>query len=171
MAILSSHGQLTIDGHLVELSHLNAFRADIPGKGRNGQNLRLVVQFSTHVFSERTTQGRRRDVQDHSGVWRTFCHNRYSVSLLLPKIIGNAVAGDVYTTISRDFNKGSNLILIETVGGECWAVFFCFEPLLEGVVLSVLSIYPKTGNIQGNAKRNKISYFARKCLFNGVRIP
>jgi len=71
------------------------------------------------------------------------------VSLLLPKIIGNAVAGDVYTTISRDFNKGSNLILIETVGGECWAVFFCFEPLLEGVVLSVLSIYPKTGNIQG----------------------
>lgn len=81
------------------------------------------------------------------------------------------VENDRYTSISQDFNKGSNLIVIEPVQGEDWAVFFCFEPSLHGVVLIVLSIYEKTGNMYAKKKFNKASYYARKCLFSNERVP
>lgn len=73
--------------------------------------------------------------------------------------------------ISQDFNKGSNLILIEPVQGELWAVFFCFEPSLPGVLLTVLSVYKKTGNLYAGKKFNRASYYARKCLFSNERVP
>jgi len=166
-----SHNPLIIDEAQTPLSHLDAFRVDMPGRGVDGGDLRVVVNFSTHVFSERATFGRRRDLQDHGGTWRTFCPKRYEVSKVLPSVVKDAVAIDHTVSISHDFNKSANLILIEPYAGESWAVFFCFDYLFPGVVLSVLSAYPKTGNIQGHEKRNKISYFARKALFTKAKVP
>ena len=127
VSIPLNHNPIIADERTFDLSHLNAFGVDIPDKGIDGGDIRIVVRFSTHVFTDRATHGRRRDIQDQSGTWRTFCPDRYAVSLLLPKIITDLIVQDGKTTVSQDYNKGSNLLLVETVDGESWAVFFCFE--------------------------------------------
>lgn len=171
MTIPLIHTPLLVEGETHSLGHLDATGHDMIGRGKDGDDLRVVIRFSTHVFSDRATHGQRRDVQDHSGTWRTFCPNRYAVSLLLPRIIRDFVVEDRNAGISQDFNKGSNLILIEPVEGESWAVFFCFEPSPSGVLLTVLSIYAKTGNMYASKKFNRASYYARKCLFSNERVP
>lgn len=171
MKIPFKHTPLLVEGETHSLRHLNATGHDMKGKGKDGDDLRVVIRFSTHVFSDRATHGQRRDVQDHSGTWRTFCPDRYAVSLLLPQIIQEFVVEDLNAGISQDFNKGSNLILIEPVKGESWAVFFCFEPSPPGVLLTVLSTYAKTGNMYASKKFNRASYYARKCLFSNERVP
>ncbi|UWQ10184.1 hypothetical protein K3X41_09605 [Aliiroseovarius crassostreae] len=171
MSISEKYSPVTIEGITYDLSHLDAFRADFPGKGKEGEDLQVDVKFSTHVFTERATHGRRRDIQDQSGTWRTFCSDRYSVSLLVPDIITGLISDDEHTAISKDFNKGSNLVVVRGHDGKDWSVFFCFEPSVQGVQLLVLSVYEKTGNLFHHAKFNKVSYFARQCLFSGKRIP
>jgi hypothetical protein len=171
MTIPLQHVPIIIEDVTHDLRHLDAFRSKIIGKGVDGGELRIVVRFSTHIYSDRATHGQRRDLQDHSGTWRTFCRDRYDVSLLLPAVIADFIAQDGYTSVSHDFNKGSNLILIEPVNGESWAVFFCFEPSDPGVLLTVLSAYPKTGNLYAQKKFNRASYYARKCLFSNKRVP
>lgn len=171
MTIPSYHSPLSVEGVTYSLGHLDATHHEMIGKGKNKDDLRIIIRFSTHVFSVRATHGRRRDVQDHSGTWRTFCPDRYTVSLLLPEIIQKLVLEDRNAGISQDFNKGSNLILIEPVEGVSWGVFFCFEPSLPEVLLTVLSAYPKTGNMYACKKFNRASYYARKCLFSNKRVP
>jgi hypothetical protein len=171
MTIPLIHPPLLVQGVAHSLGHLNATYHDMVGKDPGGGDLRVVIRFSTHVFSDRATHRQRRDLQDHSGTWRTFCPDRYAISLLLPQIIQDFVVEDKNAGISQDFNKGSNLILIEPVAGESWAVFFCFEPSPPGVLLTVLSVYAKTGNMYSSKKFNVASYYARKCLFSGKRVP
>lgn len=171
MTIPLTHMPLLVEDETHSLGHLDATSYDMIGKGKDGDDLRVVIRFSTHVFSDRATHGQRRDLQDHSGTWRTFCPDRYAVSLLLPQIIRDFVVEDRNAGISQDFNKGSNLILIEPVKGESWAVFFCFEHSPPRVLLTVLSVYAKTGNMYASKKFNRASYYARKCLFSNERVP
>jgi hypothetical protein len=171
MEIPLIHTPLSVMGKPQSLCHLDATVHHMIGKGKDGDDLRVTIRFSTHVFSDRATHGQRRDLQDHSGTWRTFCPDRYAVSFLLPQVMEDFVRKDRNAGISEDFNKGSNLILIETVKGESWAVFFCFEPSPPGVWLTVLSAYEKTGNLYASKKFNRASYYARKCLFSNERVP
>lgn len=171
MAIPLTHMSLLVEGETHSLGHLDATGHDMIGRGKDGKDLRVVIRFSAHVFSDRATYGQRRDLQDHNGTWRTFCPARYAVSLFLPQIIKEFVVEDCHVGISQDFNKGSNLILIEPIKGESWAVFFCFEPNPPGVFLTVLSVYAKTGNLYSSKKFNRASYYARKCLFANERVP
>lgn len=171
MSIPLNHAPIKADGQIIYLSHLNAFKVDISGKGVDGGDIPIVVKFSTHVFTDRATHGRRRDIQDQSGTWRTFCPDRYAVSLMLPAVISDFIDQDGKAAISQDYNKGSNLLLVETVDGESWAVFFCFEPSPPGLLLTILSVYAKTGNMHRHSKFNNASYYARKCLFSNKRVP
>lgn len=171
MSIPLIHTHLHVENETRNLGHLDTFKYDMASKGKDGDDLCVTVQFSTHVYTVRATHGQRRDLQDHSGTWRTFCKDRYAVSLGLPEIMKDFVAQDSNTSVSQDFNKGSNLILIESVNFDSWAVFFCFEPSPPGVLLTVLSLYKKTGNMYAIKKFNRASYYARKCLFNNERVP
>lgn len=171
VSISVNHKPIKADKQTFDLSHLNAFKINIPDKGIDGGDIRIVVKFSTHVYTERATHGRRRDIQDQSGTWRTLCPDRHAVSLILPEVITNFIDQDGKTTVSQDYNKGSNLLLVETVDGESWAVFFCFEPFQAGLLLTVLSVYAKTGNMHRHSKYNNASYYARKCLYSGKRVP
>src|SRR6056297_2619670 len=101
MTIPLIHTPLLIEGVTHSLKHLDTTAYDMVGRGKDGNNLRVVIRFSTHVFSERATHGQRRDLQDHSGTWRTFCPDRYSVSLLLPQIIQDFVVEDRNAGISQ----------------------------------------------------------------------
>ncbi len=101
MHIPLKHQSLMIDDELFDLSHLDAFGCKIVGRGVTGGDIPVVIKFSTHVFSDRATHGKRRDLQDHGGTWRTFCSERYSVSLLLPAIMCRFVEDDSYTSISQ----------------------------------------------------------------------
>lgn len=171
VSIPLTHNPLIIDGQTIGLQHLNAFGSTIPNRGIDDGDLRIVVRFSTHVYTDRATHGRRRDLQDQSGTWRTFCPDRYAVSHLLPMIMRDFITQNRNAGVSDDFNKGSNLILVEALNSESWAIFFCFEPSPPGVLLSVLSAYPKTGNMFSQKKFNQASYYARKCLFTNERVP
>ena len=165
------HPAIIVDEKTVSLSHLNAFDFLLDGKGPDGEDLMVLVRFSNHTFTKRATHGGRRDVQDESGTWRTFCEERYETSKRLPILLRTIVKGDSYVATSKDFNKGSNLVYTTDEFGKRWAVYFCFTPMKDGVALSVLSAYPVVGDVKSNKKMNKISYFARKCLFNQTRVP
>ena len=165
------HQPITAKNLSVDLSHLGAFGLRIPQKGISGGDIHVEVRFSTHVYTERATHGLRRDIQDQSGTWRTFCPDRYAVSQQLPSIVSDFILEDRKATVSKDFNKGSNLLIVEAIDRTLWAMFFCFEPRASGLLLSILSLYAKTGNMHGHAKYNNASYYARKCLFSNKRVP
>ncbi len=171
MTIESTHTPLVINGQKIDLTHLEQFYDVMPNKGKGGQDLRITVRFSSHVYTERATHGKRRDIQDHRNSWRTFSHNRYLVSLKLPDMITTAIADDKHVTISRDYNQDANLMFLDPVEGRKWAVVFCFEFHNSEIFLSILSLHNRNKNQSVKTKWNKISYFARKCLYDQTRIP
>lgn len=171
MPIPVKHAPIKANDQTFDLSHLDAFKTSMKNMGIEGADLIISVVFSTHAFTERATHGRPRNIQDQSGTWRTFCPDRYEFSLLLPAVMKDFIEQNKNASISQDYNKGSNLLIVETVDGKSWAVFFCFEPALAGLQLSVLSVYAKTGNMHRKSKFNKASYYARQCLFLDKRVP
>ncbi len=127
-----------------DLSHLTAFPVEVPGKGRKpGTDLQVLVKFSNHVFTERTLHRQSHDTQDHCGTKRTFDPDRCNMSLRLPTIIAQRLADDALCFVSKDFGGHENLVMIELESGDTWLMIFCFRPLIEGVVMEILSMHPK----------------------------
>ena len=62
-----------------------------------------------------------------------------------------------------------NLVMIELENGDTWSIVFCFQPRKEGDVMEILSTHRKP--VRGKPKRNRLMYFARKCLFRQERVP
>lgn len=170
MTIPDNHPALIVDGVRHDLSHLTAFPVEVPGKGRKpGTDLQVLVKFSNHVFTERTLHRQSHDTQDHCGTKRTFDPDRYNVSLRLPTIIAQRLADDALCFVSKDFGGHENLVMIELEKGDTWLMVFCFRPLMEGVVMEILSMHPKPA--RSKPKRDHLLYFARKCLFQQDRVP
>ena len=170
MTIPNNHPALIVDGEYHDLSHLTAFSVVVPGKGREpGTDLRVLVKFSNHVFTKRTLHGQSHDTQDHRGTKRAFDPDRYNLSLRLPGIIAQRLDDDALCFVSKDFGGYENLVMIELENGDTWSIVFCFRPLMEGVVMEILSMHPKP--TRRKPKRNHLMYFARKCLFQQERVP
>lgn len=171
MPIPVTHAPLTVDGSEQNLDHLDAFTASIPGKGREkGAPLQVFVVFSCHVYTERAKHGEDHHMDDHHGTKRAFDPERYAMSFRLPDMIRVQVETDCLTFISRSFGGNDNLILLEDDKGQTWTIVYCLEPSGDGVRMEVLSAHPKKVDQKKISRRN-ISYFARKCIFDGERIP
>ncbi len=170
MAIPSNHLPLDIRGTAYSLSHLDTFGLAMKGKGYEpGTDLAVLVKFSNHVFTKRTKYGDPYDVLDHHGTKRSFDPARYDMSKRLPGIIRQALTEDAWSFVSKSFGGSENLMLVELESDQIWSVVFCFQPLAKGVVMEILSTHPRM--VSGNKKRNRLSYFARKCMFGQHRVP
>ncbi|MFG5383627.1 hypothetical protein ACEWPN_20925 [Yoonia sp. R2-816] len=166
-----SHSSFLQNGVRYDLAHLTAFAAGMPNRGEKpDQTLGIVVAFSNHVYTNRTKYGDQHDFVDHHGTKRTFDHDRFKMSLKLPDLIKAAIASDTLTFISHSFGGNKNLMLIETDEGRQWSVVFCFESIPGGVRMEVLSTHPRVVN-ESQKNRRHLSYFARMCLFNQIRVP
>ena len=116
----------------------------VPGKGREqGTDLRVLVKFSNHVFTERTLHGQSHDTRDHRGTKRTFDSDRYNMLLRLPGVIAQGLVNHALCFVSKDFGGHENLVMIELENRVTWSIVFCFRPLMEGVVMEILSMHPK----------------------------
>ena len=171
MTVPDDHPALTVDCVDYDLAHLTAFTVAVPDKGREpGSDLRVLVKFSNHVFTERTLHGRSHDTRDHRGSKRTFDPDRYIMSLQLPEIIAQGLVDGAMCFVSKDFGGHDNLVMIKLENGGSWSIVFCFRPLMEGVVMEILSMHPKPMR-SALPKQNHLMYFARKCLFQQERVP
>jgi len=164
------HDPLKIGDTDYDLSHLEAFTEAFRGKGHEaGTDLPVLIKFSNHVFTKRMAFGQPFDTVDHLGRKRSFDPARYNMSLRLPDLVRRAIRKNALCFVSRDFEGHENLVHRWVEDGDIWWVVFCFKPLGKSVVLEVLSAHER--NTDGIQKRNHISYFARKCLFQQSRFP
>lgn len=173
MPIPLEHSPIDVDGIVYHLTHLKAFAAAIPEKGIDeGTNLGVVVFFSNHVFTERTKHGEPHHAIDHHGKKRTFDCDRYEMSKTLGPAIKAKIEANDLTYVSRSFGGIDNLIFLETDDGRTWTIVYCLHPISNGraVRMEILSAHPKVVD-QRKISRRTLSYFARKCLFEGKRVP
>lgn len=173
VSIPVKHPPITIGGVVYDLAHLDAFSAAIPGKGvQRGTDLDVVVVFSNHVYTERTKHGQPHDTVDHRGTKRTFDADRYEMSKTLGAAIGQCIASNSLTYISRSYGGIDNLIFVETADGRTWAVVYCLVPHEDGcsVRMEILSCHPKVIEQKSKSYRN-LGYYARMCLYQKIRIP
>lgn len=172
MSIPLEYAEIDVGGIVYDLSHLKAFSALIPGKGiEKGSDLDVVVVFSNHVFTERTKHGEPHHILDHHGTKRTFDGDRYRMSKTLQAVLRVKIETNELTYVSRSFGGADNLIFIETEDGRTWTIVYCLQPV-NGirVRMEILSAHPKVID-QKKISRKHLSYFARKCLFDGERVP
>lgn len=162
--------QVGADRH--DLSHLNAFPAYIPGKGIDpGADLKVTVVFSCHVFTERAKHGQDHHMLDHHGIRRAFDTDRYAMSKQLGDKIRERIESNSLTHASQSFGRIKNLIFVEMADGRTWSVVYCLQPQAHNdITMEVLSAHPKVID-ERRIARKQLSYFARKCLFEGRRTP
>lgn len=177
MKIPMKHDPIKVGAGTYDLGHLDAFAVSMPGKGiQKDSDLGIIVVFSCHVFTERAKHGEDHHTFDHYETKRVFDPDRYAMSLKLPRLIRSQISTDALTFISRSYGGNDNLILLENEDGQIWTIVFCFLPIgnkesgFHGVRMEILSSHPKSVDQRRILRRN-ISYFARKCIFDGERTP
>lgn len=156
-----------------DLGHLDALATIIPGKGIHpGTNLGVLVVFSNHVFTDRAQHGEPHHTIDHNGAKRTFANDRFEMSKSLAAAIKIKIETNELTYVSKSFGGVDNLVLVEAADGRTWTVVYCLKPTTtdNAVRMEVLSCHPKIVD-QRKISRQHLSYFARKCLFEGCRTP
>lgn len=167
-----THSPVTIDGVSHDVSHLNCFGVVLPNMGKQADDLRIEIVFSCHVYTERSEQRHICDVKDHRGNARCFDFERHQLSLTLPQLVGQALRQNDFVYTVKDHNQISNLALFKLQNNDYYRVVHFFEPHNEfaefDLRMNVVSAY-----IAGkpNSKGNRLSYFARKCLFETRRVP
>jgi hypothetical protein len=168
--IPQSYTTISVAEITYDLSHLNAFKAFIPGKGIEvGSDLLMYVCFSNHVFTERAKHGEEFHALDHYGTRRKFDPDRYEMSKSLKDAIKSKIEQNDLTFVSQSFGGTDNLVFIELENGATWSVVYCLQPLQDNEVgMEILSSHPKVID-QKKISRKQISYFARKCLYDKTR--
>lgn len=168
-----AHHPILADNNTFDVSHLNSFQTILAGKGREpNSDLCFEVEISCHVYTKRSTPLGATDITDHNGNPRKFCNNRYNLSLRLPQLVQQAIQEDTHSFKINDYNQISNLALFNLDSGFNYYVVYCFEPSKVeeyDIKMCILSAYSKTA--PKKRKGNKLSYYARKSLFNNCRIP
>lgn len=177
MTIPRNHLPLHIGGRCYGLSHLDSFDVAIPGKGRQqGSDLYVQVVFSCHVYTKLATRGSEHHVLDHHGTRRTFDNERYEKSKTLQCLIKDEVLRNSPTFPYKDSNGSENLLLLHDQGDRTWVIVYCLRPKtfesshVKGVRMEVLSFHPRQID-RSKISGHKFSFFARKCLFDGTRVP
>ena len=167
------HTQITIDGNLYAVSHLDSFVASLVGKGRSpGSDLNIEIVISCHTYTERCLNGESPNITDHRGNARRFCKIRHAHSNMLPSLIRDALLGDIITFPTQDYNAASNLSIFDLNGGMQYCVIYHFQPSSRpntDVTMNVVSAYERQA--VNRTKGNKISYFARQCMFQSKKVP
>lgn len=134
--------QLHVDGVYIDLSHLEPFFFEVTHTASHIP-ASIEVIFSSHCFSERTTNATHKDTLPRTHLahneTRVFDKRRYELSKSLPKHISNL------STRSIVLGRDNNYIHVTLEDGEDYAIFFVIHKHSANTCkMRVVSAYPLT---------------------------
>jgi hypothetical protein len=173
--------EIEINGVVRDLSHLREFVVSVDGKGKDGNELRVLVSLGCHTISESCAFGQH-NLTDENGKPRAFCEDRYAFSLGLPELAKRMVEQNYFCWESSDKNRAINYSVIDVApgrvrelqDGEHQVVFFYLYPASgdqADVKLTITSCHLRDVIFSRIRRRYNIHTLLRKCLYEQKRIP
>ena len=173
--------EIEIDGVVRDLRHLQEFVATVPGKGRDGADLRVAIALGRHTVSRACVAGQH-NMMDENGKPRIFCEDRYAFSLGLPELARRMIQDNYFSWESADRNQAMNYAVIDVApgqvrdlrDGEHQVVFYYIHPadgVQADVRLVVTSCYLRQVAFSRIKRRYTVHMLLRKCLYEQKRIP
>lgn len=173
--------EIEIDGILRDLRHLKEFVVVVPGKGRDGGDLKVAISFGLHTISEGCPQGQH-NLLDENGKPRRFCEDRYAFSLGLRLWAQRMIEQNYFSWESADRNRKMHYAVIDVApdrvrqvpDGQHQVVFFYLYPCrsdLADVRLVVTSCHSRPIVFKHIKRRYNLHTLLRTCLFKQKRIP
>jgi len=172
---------LEVDGVIRDLSHLAPFIVIVPGKGRDGKDLRVEVVLGLHAISKGCQVGQH-NMLDENNKPRLFCEDRYAFSLGLPELATRMIEDKYFCWQSEDRNRAINFAVIDIApgrvstlpAGDHRMVFFYLHPSKRGdadVTMVVTSCHSRFFNMSKEKRRYDLHQVLRTCLYKEKRIP
>lgn len=173
--------EIEIDGIVRDLRHLTDFVVTLPGKGKNNDDLRVLVTLGLHTISKGCEIGQH-NLVDENGKPRLFCEDRYAFSLGLPELAKRMIEKNYFCWESMDRNRAMNYAVIDVapgriralVDGEHHVIFFYLhlaKKLHADVNLVITSCHTRDVAFSRIKRRYTMHTQLRTCLFKGKRIP
>jgi hypothetical protein len=172
--IIQYHNQITVNGVIHDLTHLNASSHVITGHGHDGSDIKVRISFMSHVYSQVCNLGVH-DLLDEARKPRMFCTDRHTLSQDLSNFCGTFIRGNGITWESKDRNQINSLMVVENANGQGvdYAIIYTLSPSrsdLFDVEMLVKSAYGKENIIQPNRRYN-IRVLIKKCYYQQKTIP
>lgn len=172
---------ITINGVTRDLRHLQDFVVVVPGKGKQGADLRVLISLGLHTISQSCAVGAH-NLSDENGKPRRFCEDRYAFSLGLPELARRMLEQNYFCWQSEDRNQAMNYAVIDVApgrirvvtDGEHQVVFFYLHPCWHDsadVNLVITSCYARQVQLSRIKRRYNLHMLLRTCLYSGKRIP
>lgn len=175
--IRTSFPDLTVSGTVHRFGHLVPFVHTLPSTGRDGADLRVRVSFQSHVFCRTwsNTDGACH-LRDEAGQPRTFCNDRFALSLTLPDFCRQMLTQNYLTWVSEDRNRASNMAVIDPplqTGEHDTVIYYLFPSSLSDtdVELVIKSAYRKSLNFDHIKRRHNIISLVKKCYYEQRTVP
>lgn len=173
--------EIEIAGIKRDLSHLSEVIVFVPGKGKDGADLRAAVSFGLHAISKGCDHGDH-DMLDENGKPRQFSEDRYAFSLGLPELAHRMIEQNYFCWESADRNRAMNYAVIDVapgriqqlVDGTHQVVFFYLYPasgVSADVNLVITSCHSRDVAFSRIKRRYNIHTLLRTCLYQAKRIP
>lgn len=172
---------IEINGIKRDLGHLQAFIVVLPGKGKEGADLRVRVSLGLHTVSRTCGDGEVSNLNDENGRPRIFCEDRYAFSLGLREIATRMIEQKYFCWESMDRNRAMNYAILDVaparvtqlIDGEYQVIFFYLYPVSDGadVAMYITSCHLREMKFRGGARRYDTHMLLRKCLFENKRLP
>jgi len=170
---------VSVRGVEYPISHLAPFFHSLPRIGIDGQDLRVRISFSCHVFSEKADHGQPYDMQDHNGSRRIFDGHRYQRSLDLPEAVKALLDANAVTWEMKDHNNFENMAALtedphmKIIKGEFDVILYYLYPSNAEhfeVEMNVLTCHVRAVNTESKHKLN-MRQALRTCVFSQERLP
>ncbi|HET9511200.1 MAG TPA: hypothetical protein VFO80_08625 [Sphingomonas sp.] len=172
---------VVIDGVARDLRHLADFVVPIPGKGKEGADLRVKISLGLHTISTGCSEGQH-NLRDENGKPRQFCEDRYAFSLGLHELARRMIEQNYFCWESSDRNRSINYAVIDVAPGRIrtvpdgrhQVVFFYLYPCKGAdadVNLAITSCHSRDVRLSRVSRRYNLQTLLRTCLYSGKRIP
>lgn len=173
--------EIEVDGVLRDLRHLRSFVVTLPGKGKDGADLRVRVSLGLHTISQGCERGQHH-LEDENGKQRRFCEDRYAFSLGLPELSKRMVEQNYFCWESIDRNRAMNYAVIDIAPGRVrelkdgvhQLVFFYLYPCKQpeaDVNLMITSCYAREVIFSHVKRRYNMHTLLRTCMYKEKRLP
>lgn len=173
--------EIEIAGIKRDLRHLREVIVSVPGKGKDGADLRVAISFGLHTISTGCDHGQH-DMFDENGKPRLFSEDRYAFSLGLPELAHRMIEQNYFSWESADRNRAMNFAVIDVapgrihrlIDGTHQVVFFYLYPasgITADVNLVITSCHSREVAFSRIKRRFNIHTLLRKCLYEAKRIP
>ena len=136
-----SWGRKSIAGVDYDLSHLDSFVIRVQPAAEGARALRVLVTFSHHVFTRELQEGDDQEaVCGPSTDLRSFCPDRFELSLRLPAILEEAGRRKVHFPAPNHARQRNFLLVEVEASGPPYLIAFNLEPAKKADVEAVMFV-------------------------------